>query len=76
MGGIIYQHPSGIADDYTIGDCDVSPYTKIDGALPGVWQYLFRIHVFNPAKPNNYPPPLGTDYYLVNLNLAAYDGKW
>ena len=75
-GGNIKPHPSGIPDDYWLGDCDVGCFNKIDGASPGTWQFVFRVQVFDPTVKNNYGQPLGTDYYIKALNLGAYDGKW
>jgi len=74
-GGNVYPHPSGLPDDYYIGDFDTYPYELVPGWLPGEWPYLFCVYVANPKKPW-WKLPLATDWYIADIAIEAPDGEW
>jgi len=77
-GGNLEPISGGGPDEYLFGWCSggykaLAEYEP--GTFPGKWPNIFRLMVFDPEMPS-YPIPLGTDYYIMDIEYGEMDGEW
>jgi len=75
VGSALEPHPNGNPNEYKRDSFDCKGYEALPGALPGKCTYLFRLEVLDPNLPW-WPIPLGTDWYIFDVEIDAPDGEW